>query len=319
VAKVRDRPPEEVKAEYRRHDEIESNPASRGLFESHPVQLDETQREVVDALDAEGYCLIPFSKLFSAELWSELSADAAQFTREMENQLAGRAEPKKRPKNTKSLMRRVKAVLKPAGPKKEKAFMGRRYKETPLTLDSHWLRLGASRRVLDIVNTYLGMWSKLSYADQWYSPPRGPEANRVGSMRWHRDYNDQHLVKVFVYLCDVDEGTGPFEYIPGSARNGPYANEWPWAPLGETYPPQEELERRIPQSAARTFTGPEGSVILCNTSGFHRGGFATEKPRNLFVYNYVSPAALIALVDRNFDLGNGELADLDEVERFALA
>jgi hypothetical protein len=308
MAKIKDRPPEEVQADYRLHDEVQSNPPSRDLFESNRPQLDETQREVLDALNREGYCLIPFSELFSAQLWDEMAADAAQYTREVEELLAGGTEPKKK---------KLKPP-KPGKPKKEKAFLGRRYKKTPPTLASPWLRLGGSRRMLDIVNTYLGMWSKLSYADQWYSPPRGSEANRVGSMRWHRDYNDQHLIKVFVYLTDVDAGAGPFEYVPGSARNGPYVNEWPWQPAGETYPPPEEFEQRIPASAVRTFTGPEGSVILCNTSGFHRGGFATAKPRNLFVYNYVSPAALIALVERNFDLGNGELAELDEVERFAL-
>ncbi len=154
--------------------------------------------------------------------------------------------------------------------------------------------------MLDIVNSYLRMWSKLSYADQWYTPPRGSEADRLGSMRWHRDYNDQHLVKVFVYLVDVDEGTGPFEYVPGSARSGPYADDWPWEPAGETYPPGDEFDQRVPSSAMKTFTAPAGSMIFCNTSGFHRGGFATEKPRNIFVYNYVSPAALEALVDRNF-------------------
>ena len=87
--------------------------------------------------------------------------------------------------------------------------MGRRYKKAPLTLDSPWLQLGGSARMLDIVNTYLGMWSKLSYADQWYSPPRGSEADRLGSMRWHRDYNDQHLVKVFIYLVRRRRGHRP--------------------------------------------------------------------------------------------------------------
>jgi ectoine hydroxylase-related dioxygenase (phytanoyl-CoA dioxygenase family) len=155
--------------------------------------------------------------------------------------------------------------------------------------------------------------------DQWYSPPRGSEADRVGSMRWHRDYNDRHLVKVFVYLCDVDEGTGPFEYVPGSAREGPFANEWPWRPLSELYPAQEEFERRIPQSAVRTLTGPEGSMIFCNTSGFHRGGYVTEKTREMGVLHYVSPGALRSLVERNFELGAGTPPDLAEVERFALS
>jgi phytanoyl-CoA dioxygenase PhyH len=187
-----------------------------------------------------------------------------------------------------------------------------------LTLDSPWLRLAASRRMLDIVNGYLGLWSKLSHADQWYSPPLGSEADRVGSMRWHRDYNDQHLVKVFVYLCDVDEATGPLEYVPGSARGGRWANEWAWQPLSELYPSQAEFERRIPASAVRTLTGSEGSMIFCNTSGFHRGGYVTEKTRELWVFHYVSPAALRSLVERNFELNEADTARLAEVERFAV-
>ena len=59
-------------------------------------------------------------------------------------------------------------------------------------------------------------------------------------------------------------------------------------------------------------------MIFANTSGFHRGGFATEKPRDIWVYNYVSPAALVALVERNFDVGDSGTATLPEVERFAL-
>jgi hypothetical protein len=310
MAKVKERPPEEVRADYRRHDEVESNPPSRELFESNQPSLDEAQRQIVDELNTQGYTVVPVAELFSPQVWEELATDAAEFTREMERQLAGGTEPKKKAKPGKP--------GKPEKPKKEKAFMGRRYKKAPLTLESPWLRLGASSRMLDIVNTYLGMWSKLSYADQWYSPPRGSEADRVGSMRWHRDYNDQHLVKAFVYLVDVDEGTGPLQYVPGSARGGPYANEWPWEPMGETYPPPDEFERRIPDSAVKTFTAPEGSMILANTSGFHRGGFATENPRNIWVYNYVSPAALAVMVERNFDVGNGALGDLAEVERFAL-
>jgi ectoine hydroxylase-related dioxygenase (phytanoyl-CoA dioxygenase family) len=172
--------------------------------------------------------------------------------------------------------------------------------------------------MLDIVNTYLGMWSKLTHADQWYSPPLGSGADRVGSMRWHRDYNDRFLVKVFVHLCDVDEATGPLEYVPGSTLRGPYAEEWPWRPLSELYPSQAEFERRIPASAARTLTGPEGSMIFCNTSGFHRGGHVTEKPRALWVFHYASPGALHSLVERNFDVGRAGVTGLPEVERFAL-
>jgi hypothetical protein len=288
-----------VRATYRAHDRLLSNPPSRRRFASHPPELDEAQREIVEELRSEGLCVVPFTRLFPEALWRELARDAGGFTEAVERRLAGGD-------GDQSLG-------------SEKKPFGRRYADGGLTLDSPWLRLGASRRMLDIVNSYLGMWSKLTHADQWYSPPLGTGASRVGSMRWHRDYNDQHLVKVFVYLCDVDEHTGPLEYVPGSAREGPYVNEWPWKPLSELYPTQDELKRRVPNSAVRTLVGSEATMIFCNTSGFHRGGHVTEKPRKLWVFHYVSPAALRSLVERNFDVGGPATARLPEVERFALS
>jgi hypothetical protein len=59
-------------------------------------------------------------------------------------------------------------------------------------------------------------------------------------------------------------------------------------------------------------------MIFCNTSGFHRGGHVTEKPRALWVFHYASPGALHSLVERNFDVGRAGVTGLPEVERFAL-
>ena len=140
---------------------------------------------------------------------------------------------------------------------------------------------------------------------------------RKASQRWHRDFNDKHLLKAFLYLVDVDEGTGPFEYVPGSAPGGRYADAWPWRPLGENYPPDGELEERIPAEAIKTFTGPKGTLLFCNTSGFHRGGFATAKPRVLATVTYSSPASLKSLTDRSYEFA-GSLDELDEPTRYAV-
>jgi hypothetical protein len=107
--------------------------------------------------------------------------------------------------------------------------------------------------------------------------------------------------------------------VSGSARGGPYAGDWPWQPLGDTYPDQEEFTHRIPESAATTLTAPAGTLIFCDTSGFHRGGFATERRRVLGVLNYVSRAALESLVERNYSLDPREIpADAPEAVKFAL-
>jgi hypothetical protein len=116
---------------------------------------------------------------------------------------------------------------------------------------------------------------------------------------------------------DVDADMGPFQYIPGSQPRGPYADAWGWRPLGDNYPTEEELEKRIPSSAAHAFVAPKGTLIFCNTAGFHRGGFSTTKPRVLATVTYSSPASLASLTERSYRF-TGSRDELDEPTRFAL-
>jgi hypothetical protein len=187
-----------------------------------------------------------------------------------------------------------------------------------LDADDPWFGVVASRRLLDIANAYLEMWSKLEYVDVWYSVPQPEAAERISSQRWHRDYNDKHLLKVFLYLVDVDEKMGPFQYVAGSQPGGPYADAWGWQPLGQNYPTEEELEGRIPESAVKTFTGPAGTLLFCNTAGFHRGGFSTTRPRVLATATYSSPASLASLTVRSYTY-TGAVGDLDDATRYALS
>ena len=184
--------------------------------------------------------------------------------------------------------------------------------------DDPWFSVCASRRMLDIANAYLRMWAKLEYLDVWYSVPQPAAAARISSQRWHRDYNDKHLLKAFLYLVDVDQDMGPFQYVPESQPGGRYADAWPWQPLGQNYPSEEELEARIPASDVRVFTAPKGTLIFCNTAGFHRGGFSTTKPRVLATVTYSSPASLASLTQRSYHF-TGSLDDLDAPPRFAVS
>jgi hypothetical protein len=60
-------------------------------------------------------------------------------------------------------------------------------------------------------------------------------------------------------------------------------------------------------------------MLFCNTSGFHRGGYATgSRPRVMAVYNYSTPASLAALTLRNFQPGV-DLSSLSEQAAYALS
>jgi hypothetical protein len=288
-----------IRATYELHDRVLSNRASRRHFSSERPQLDDVQERIVSEVEAEGFSTLPFEELFTdGELWRDLEQQRERFVEQTEAELAAGGD-QVRVREGKEFVVRLHSYGVEVG------------------LDDPWFRAASSRRMLDVANAYLRMWSKLEYLDVWYSVPQPSSAERVSSQRWHRDYNDKHLLKAFLYLVDVDPEMGPFQYVPGSQPGGPYADEWGWRPLGENYPTEEELESRIPASAVHTFTAPRGTLILCNTAGFHRGGFSTTKPRVLATATYSSPASLASLTERSFTYA-GSLDELDAPTRFAL-
>ena len=59
----------------------------------------------------------------------------------------------------------------------------------------------------------------------------------------------------------------------------------------------------------KTFTAPAGALVLCNTSGFHRGGFATAASRSGHG-DVRSPASLKSLTERNYRLPAGYVSSI---------
>ncbi len=288
-----------IRATYELHDRLLSNRKSRRTYAQDQPELDGVQERIVSEVDERGFAVVTFGDLFPEEHWRDIEAQRDRFVAETEADLAAGGE-------------NVRV-------REGKEFVVRLHSYgVELGLDDPWFRACASRRMLDVANAYLRMWSKLEYLDVWYSVPQPAEAKRVSSQRWHRDYNDKHLLKAFLYLVDVDENMGPFQYVPGSQPGGPYADAWAWRPLGENYPTEEELEERIPASAIHAFTGPQATLIFCNTAGFHRGGFSITKPRVLATVTYSSPASLASLTQQSYSF-TGALDELDAPARFALS
>jgi Phytanoyl-CoA dioxygenase (PhyH) len=290
-----------IRATYALHDKLLSNHAARRKLSQDAPTLDPLQQRLVESLRTEGHAVISFSELFpDPATWQALDEESGRFVADSVEGLA-----------------REQAGLESGLRRTGKEFVVRRnaYGAT-VRADDAWLSVCTDRRLLDLVNSYLGLWSKLEYLDLWYTAPHGDDAERRGSQRWHRDFDDRYLLKVFVYLVDVDEQTGPFQYVPGSQPGGRYDHLLPWRPMGESYPPDEEVISEL-EAAAKTLTGPKGTMFLCNTSGFHRGGYVTQTPRVLATATYCSPASLASLTERNFSLEDGAVP-FDAPVRYAL-
>jgi Phytanoyl-CoA dioxygenase (PhyH) len=281
---------------YRLHDRLLANRRARSLYAAHRPSLDGVQIRIVSEIHEQGYSVLPFTELFPESVWEAVSAEGDAFVQATEQ---GEAQAGARGKD----------------------FLVRKYDEhSTVPLDNPWLSVCLSRKMLDVANEYLQLWSKLEYVDMWYSLPVGVDAERKASQIWHRDFNDRHLLKAFLYLSDVDEQSGPFEYVPGSQPGGRYADVHPWAPMAIGRISDRELAKYVQTDGVRTFTAPKGTIIFCNTSGLHRGGFAETKPRVLAPVTYCSPASLRSLTERNYRLPPGtDVRSLDPVVRYAVS
>src|SRR5918996_1335355 len=175
-----------IRATYELHDRVLSNRASRRRFADDAPQLDEVQQRIVSQVEAEGFSTLPLGELFpDGELWRDIEEQRDRFVETTEAGLATGGESV-RVREGKEFVVRLHSYGVTVG------------------LDDPWFRAASSRKILDLANAYLRMWSKLEYLDVWYSVPQPASAERVSSQRWHRDYNDKHLLKAFLYLVDVD-------------------------------------------------------------------------------------------------------------------
>jgi hypothetical protein len=297
-----------IVATYQLHDRLLSNRASRRLYAGSPPGLTDVQHRILEAVDREGYTTVRFDELVSDEaLRNAVLEQGASFVEETERGLREESENK----NGDSELRRR--------PGKEFLVRAHSFDGVRLGLDHAWLRASLSPHMLAVANAYLRMWAKVSYVDLWYTVPQPAEAERVASQLWHYDFDDKHLLKAFLYLDDVDRETGPFEYVAGSQPGGPHHNVRPWRPMGYGRVPEEDVQRSVPDEAIRTFAAPRGTIIFCNTSGLHRGGFATARARVLATATYCSPASLAALSQRNYDVDLSQLSELSREGRYAVS
>lgn len=155
-----------------------------------------------------------------------------------------------------------------------------------LDINNPFLKRSLDPTILDITNSYMGMWCALLYFTlQKTSPIEGDLTN---SQNWHRDPQEMKVVKVFTYLNDIDEDSGPFTYVKKSAPTfgHEYAKLFPQKLPYGSYPGNEKLEAAVDAKDIIPMTGKAGSVIFCDTNGLHYGGVATKNYRLMSTFGY---------------------------------
>jgi hypothetical protein len=156
---------------------------------------------------------------------------------------------------------------------------------------SIYARFALQDPIRQIANSYLGMYCQLCAYNVWYnfvttSPP-------TQSQLWHRDPEDRYILKVFVCMSDVGEGSGPFTYAPGTHQKGSAKRlpEYLHKDGMTTRSNDSQMAAVVPQDKWIKGIGKKGTVIFADTRGFHKGGLVRERDRTLYIAEFLSQAA----------------------------
>lgn len=151
---------------------------------------------------------------------------------------------------------------------------------------------GLSRPLLDFVEHYMGL--PVNYLGV---SVKREIANGVseGTRNFHRDPEDENVLKIIVYLSDVDAASGPFQCLNASdssevMTSGRY--------LRQPFRGIEDIERIIPRESWVTCLGPRLTANIADTARcLHRASppFATD--RYSMTFSYLSKRSYLVFAD----------------------
>jgi hypothetical protein len=159
-----------------------------------------------------------------------------------------------------------------------------------LDLNNVYPRFALQKPLLQIANTYFGMYTRLRYYNVWHTFATQAQARE--SQLWHRDREDYYILKVFVYLSDVDESAGPFIYAAGSHLKGKLRREPAHTLEGDIKRSNDsQMAEVVPPECWIKGVGPKGTIVFADTRGYHKGGLARERDRIMYTCMFTSPAS----------------------------
>ncbi|MGI8458880.1 MAG: hypothetical protein ACR2LI_12320 [Propionibacteriaceae bacterium] len=143
-------------------------------------------------------------------------------------------------------------------------------------------RWGASDRVLDLLEHYFEV--PVAYHGVYLRRDMAVEQPGASNL-WHLDMEDRKVIKIVVYLTDVADGDGSFQYLPLEQSLELRRS------LGMTYRLGTDVDmmKLVPDDQWRTAKGSAGTVLISDTAVlFHKGRRPQQRDRVTLFYDYTS-------------------------------
>lgn len=138
-------------------------------------------------------------------------------------------------------------------------------------------------KLLSIAAAYLGCKPTISNISVWWSIPDDGSAQEAEN--YHRDVDDWKFVKFFMYLTDVDDGTGPHRFVKKSHRSTHFSK------IRRLQ--DDEVAAKFPKEDHLSISGKAGDAFLEDTFGIHKGQPPLRGRRLLFQVEYsINPIAV---------------------------
>jgi len=143
-------------------------------------------------------------------------------------------------------------------------------------------RWGLSNKLLDIVEAYIGLPPAYDGVAINYTVADGQE---VSTRQWHQDWEDRRMLKVAVYLHEVDEQGGPFQVLCRADTRQSDAGGYAYG-LADDATLQQRFGHDVGHDVV-SCTGSRGTIIFADTARlFHRGKPAIARDRATLFFSY---------------------------------
>ena len=123
----------------------------------------------------------------------------------------------------------------------------------------------------------------LRHVSLWHSFPNKEPSSEAAQL-FHFDLDEFKWFKLFIFLTDVDEQSGPHIYIPRTHKTG--SKPFDLLKYGYTRITDDLMSSYHPKSSWKKLTCKRGTMVIANTSCWHKGTHVISKIRSVLQPEY---------------------------------
>lgn len=173
---------------------------------------------------------------------------------------------------------------------------------SPIKKESSIYKLLTNPFFENVANNYLGSKSFINFCRVIATKAKDPKyfsdaQISAAANKFHFDYSHLRSIRFFLYLTDVSDTTGPHTYIKSSHeenfkypknKNDFYETNFRKYYNGtvEGLLKDEWIEKNFSSKDLIRFIGKKGTLIIEDTTGFHKGSNCLEGSREVLLLNY---------------------------------